>query len=134
VNDEPIIHGDIGLQKMLAIQLMGEGISRLLSYIIRISDIKGGIVLIDEIENGIHYTASEQVWKVIDSISKLYNVQVFATTHSYECLRSAKNAFAESGTSDIAFFRLERINDQVTVQSMDKDTFDYMIDTDTEVR
>lgn len=134
VNDQPIIHGDIGIQKMLPIQLMGEGLSRLLSYILRISNIRNGIILIDEIENGIHYTASEQVWSFIDSISKMYNVQVFATTHSYECLRSAKNAFMKSDTSDFAFFRLERTNDTVTVKSMDKDTFEYAIETDTEVR
>jgi AAA15 family ATPase/GTPase len=44
------------------------------------------ILLIDEIENGLHYTAHYEFWKKIFSASKKLNIQIFATTHSKEMI------------------------------------------------
>ena len=61
------IHGDIGLPLLLPIPLMGEGLRRLLSLLLAIANLKDGIVLIDEIENGFHYSVHKKVWQAIAS-------------------------------------------------------------------
>ena len=49
---------------------------------------ENNIIFIDELENGIHYTNLDKLWEIILTISKEQNVQVFATTHSKECIES----------------------------------------------
>lgn len=134
VNDVPTIHGDIGLEKLLPLTHMGEGISRLASFLLRISNCKDGVVFIDEIENGFHYSVLGGIWKAIFHISKEYNVQVFATTHSYECAKSANNAFSGDKNYDFAYYRLDRLDDVIIVNSYDNDTLNYAFKTDIEVR
>ncbi len=134
LNDIPVIHGDIGLDKLLPLSHMGEGISRLASFLLRISNCGNGVVFIDEIENGFHYSVLGDIWKAIFDISDKYNVQVFATTHSYECTQSAYKTFANSKNYDFAYFRLDRIEDSIIVSSYDKEALDYAFKSDVEVR
>jgi AAA15 family ATPase/GTPase len=134
LNREPIIHGDIGLSKLLPLPLMGEGLGRLMGIILRIANAKGGVVLIDEIENGFHYSVSEKIWHAIDEVSKRFNVQIFATTHSYECINYAYRAFSKNSKNDFAFFRLDRNKENVIAKSFDEDTLKYAIESDSEVR
>ncbi len=54
------------------------------------------VVLIDEIENGIHHTVMRDLWEVIVKHSRESNTQIFATTHSYECIEAAHRAFVLS--------------------------------------
>ncbi len=66
------------------------------------------ILLIDEIENGIHYSVHAKLWNFIISIAKLHNVQVFATTHSWDCILGLKDAVAQNPDADAQLIRLER--------------------------
>lgn len=65
---------------------MGDGINRVLTIILALVNSEDGFLLIDEFENGLHYTAQEQLWRIIFKLSKDLNVQVFATTHSEDCI------------------------------------------------
>jgi len=134
VNDTPLIHGDIGLNKLLPLSYMGEGISRLASFLLRISTAKNGVIFIDEIENGFHYSILENIWKSINEISKKNNVQIFATTHSYECVKSAYRAFSKEDDYNFSYYRLDRLEDEIVVNSYDRDTLSYAFKTDIEVR
>lgn len=53
----------------------------------------GGCILIDEIENGIYYDMLPLMWKTINSFAKITDTQIFASTHSWECLKSAASVF-----------------------------------------
>lgn len=79
---------DIGGDERIPIQLMGDGMRKLLALIININDIPNGYLLIDEIDNGLHYTAMEPMWKAIIETAMEKNVQVFATTHNIDSLRA----------------------------------------------
>jgi AAA15 family ATPase/GTPase len=68
-----LIHGDIGLSRKIPIPYMGEGISKLLSYILAIMTTQNGIVLIDEIENGLHYSVLPDIWKAMLIAAKSSN-------------------------------------------------------------
>ncbi len=99
-----IIYTDIGLDKLMPLNLLGDGIRRLLAIVSAVFDAKNGILLIDEIENGFHYTSLKTLWKAVCRAAQDFNVQIFATTHSYECIE----AFANSEFPEIALYRIDR--------------------------
>ncbi len=100
----PMIWGDIGLSELVPLAVMGEGMTRFASVILGIVGVPSGVALIDEVENGIHHSVLTDMWRVIDDSSRRYGVQVFATTHSFECVQAADQAIQ---TDDLALHRLE---------------------------
>ena len=109
----PSLHGDIGTGRLFPMAIMGEGTKRLLALSLAFLSARDGIILIDEIENGLHHSVLVDVWKNLDWLSREFNVQVFATTHSYECIVAANNAFTEIESDDLHFHRLNRKGEQV---------------------
>ena len=67
---------------------LGEGMNRYIAILCAIWASKDGYLFIDEVENGIHYTNYDKLWKLIFNISKEANCQIFLTTHSLECITS----------------------------------------------
>ena len=65
---------------------LGEGISRLLTLALHLAVTPGGILLIDEIENGLHWSVLPQLWRFLVETARALDVQVVATTHSKDCL------------------------------------------------
>ena len=100
---EPLIWGDIGLSELVPLPFMGEGMIRVARLVLAISTTPNGVVLADEIENGLHHSVLPKVWKVVDTVAKQFNTQIFATTHSFECIEAAQ-PFLCSGD-----FRLHRL-------------------------
>ncbi len=64
-------------------------------------------LLIDEIENGIHYSVLPHLWKWIFQIAELNDLQVFATTHSWDCIRGFQQSAASETENEGALIRLE---------------------------
>ncbi len=104
----PMIWGDIGLPELVPLAVMGEGMTRFASIVLAMVDIGGGVMLIDEIENGIHHSVLTDVWRAINDASRLFGVQVFATTHSFECVEAADQAIK---TFDLSLHRLQIAED-----------------------
>lgn len=87
------------------LNVMGDGMNRILSLVLGIVNSANGICLIDEIENGIYYRRQPELWKMIGMLAEQLNVQVFVTTHSLDCIRS----FADMAEKqDAQLIRLER--------------------------
>ncbi|MGK7878307.1 MAG: ATP/GTP-binding protein [Xenococcaceae cyanobacterium] len=120
VDGQPIIHGDIGMSELVPLPLMGEGLGRLLSIILAIANAKGGTILIDEIENGLHYSVLTKVWKAIAHAARQAEAQIFATTHSGECIIAAHKAFSEQ--YDFRYHRLDWVKDEIKAVPYDKET------------
>ncbi len=118
-----IIHGDIGIGRKIPINYMGEGTARLLSIILSIASNKNGVVLIDEFENGIHYSKLTQIWKVVAQTARQFNCQVFVTTHSYECISSAYEGLSGDYERDLTYIRL----DMEKAGSIQPKVYDYEI-------
>ncbi|MGI0482122.1 AAA family ATPase [Geminocystis sp. CENA526] len=129
-----MIAGDIGIGELIPIAYMGEGISRLLSIILAIATTENGVVLIDEIENGLHYSKITDIWKGIDLISRQTNTQIFATTHSFDCINSAHEAFSSNDNYDFTYHRLETINNIIQVISYDYETINTSVEMNFEMR
>lgn len=77
---------DVGLSQMIPLKLMGDGMRKLISIFISIFSCKNGAVIIDEIDNGLHFTVIEPLLQLISTLCNSLNVQFFASTHSKEIL------------------------------------------------
>lgn len=75
-----------GKDDIVPLSAMGDGINRVLSIILSLVNCANGVLLIDEFENGLHYTVQHKLWEVIFKMATKLNIQVFATTHSNDCI------------------------------------------------
>ena len=108
----PMIWGDIGLSELVPLPAMGEGMTRLARIVLGISSVPGGVLLVDEVENGIHHSAMVGAWKAIGQAAERFDVQVFATTHSFEWIETAVEAFTAEG---FRYFRTSIIKEKGAV-------------------
>jgi AAA15 family ATPase/GTPase len=93
---------------------MGDGLNRILSIILSLINSENGYLLIDEFENGLHYSIQEQLWKIIFKLAGELNCQVFATTHSYDCIVAFANVLNnQQNNINGKLFRLERDGDTI---------------------
>lgn len=74
--------------KPFPLNSMGDGVVRVLQLALKIYSAQGGFLLIDEFENGLHYSIQEKVWEMVFSLAEELDIQVFATTHSRDCISS----------------------------------------------
>ena len=115
---------------------MGEGMRRLTSLLLAISTTRDGVVFIDEIENGLHFGVQGGVWKAIAEAAREYNVQIFATTHSYEMIFAAHKAFLVDEPYDFRLHRLHRSTKtgEITPTTFNRFTMSAALDAEAEVR
>ena len=85
---------------------LGDGMTRLFHIILALVNSKDGCLIIDEIENGLHWKTQPKVWEIIFQLSEKLNVQVFASTHSSDIVRTYCEAWGDNIESG-AFHRLE---------------------------
>jgi AAA15 family ATPase/GTPase len=135
INEVGILEADIGLRKLIPINLMGGGIANSLSIILAMLDSQDGIVLIDEIEDGLHYSIQQRIWKAIFKWAQELNVQTFVTTHSNECIR----AFADSVDMTLfgfeaKLFRIERKDETFRAVEYTQELLSESLESKWEVR
>ncbi len=76
-----------GSAERIPLKSLGDGMVRLLHISLTLVNARDGFLLIDEFENGIHWTVLPKLWEMIFRFAEQLNVQVFATTHSRDCVR-----------------------------------------------
>lgn len=88
---------------------MGDGMWRVLGIALSLVMARNGVVLIDEIDTGLHYTVMESMWRLVNEAAERFNVQVFATTHSGDCYRAlAAIVSTETAPPNVTIQRIER--------------------------
>ena len=94
------------------------------------------VFLIDEIENGIHYTLHAKLWKLIFELAERYNFQVFATSHSWDCIEGFQKALADDKDANGLLIRLERKEeiDKTRAVIIDEEDLPIVIRESIEVR
>ena len=132
----PLIHADIGLDKLISLSSLGDGMNRIASLILAMGEVAKGVIFIDEIENGLHYTIQKDVWKVIGQIARDLDIQVFATTHSLEMIRAAHEAFKDDDPYDFRYHRLDRDSTTGDIEAVTYNQFgmNAVVSIDYEVR
>ena len=105
--------------------------TNLARLVFAMSSAKDGVVLVDEIENGFHHSVLKKVWTVIERAAEQFNVQVFATTHSYECVTAAQAALK---TDNLRYLRLDVVDSKVRCVTYTPEAIEAAIRHDLEVR
>lgn len=118
---EPLLYADVGLSEMIPVTQMGQGFNRLLHVYSEIVAADAKVLLIDEIENGLHHSVLPTIWEGLFHAAKEVDVQIFATTHSWECVIAADEAARTDGEYDLNLIRLDRLDDNVKATVIDKD-------------
>jgi ABC-type multidrug transport system ATPase subunit len=98
--------------RRLPLRSFGDGLNRLFGIVLSLVNAKDGFLLIDEFENGLHHTIELGVWEAIFRLSKLLNVQVFATSHSSDAVETFQKA-AALNPEDGLLIRLSKKGDVV---------------------
>jgi AAA15 family ATPase/GTPase len=91
------------LDRPIPLNGMGDGILRILQLVLGIFPAKNGFLLIDEFENGLHFSVQAQIWKLIFELASELNIQVFATTHSWDCIEAFSIAANQSDEPAVLF-------------------------------
>lgn len=125
---------DIGEDYLIPSVYMGDGFNRWLSIVLAILHCKGGVVLVDEIDSGMHYSILSQMWNAIRIAAEASNSQVIATTHSWECIKAAHDTFSSIEDYDFRITRLDRTADGVRAVQFDREQMDTAIATELEIR
>ncbi len=99
-----------GAETRIPIGSLGDGIWRMLGLILTLVRSEGGVILIDEIDTGLHFSVMSDMWKLVSETAKRLNIQVFATTHSNDCWTSLAEIARQHvvNNNDITIQRIER--------------------------
>ena len=109
-----------GERQMIPLSWMGEGMLRILSLASAVAAADNGVVLVDEIENGIHHEAMQNVWTTVIDLATHVDAQVFAVTHSDEMIRAALAAATEQDKeSELRAYRCDLTDGKTAITDYD---------------
>ena len=133
------VYVDTGLPTLLPLGLMGEGVRRLISIVATLMGAEGSLVLVDEIDDGLHHSALALLWRAVLEAADQYDVQIVATTHSWETLKRLTDVLEEPGLrsfrNEVAAFDLVRSGeDDIKAFRYDFDQLDFALEHDLDVR
>jgi len=134
ITNQPLVYAHLGFAHFLPATQMGQGFSRLLTLFCEMMVSEAKVLLIDEIENGIHYSVLTEIWKGISALAESEDIQVFATTHSWGCIVAAHEAFAATDGYDFALHRLQRVKGDVEAITYDREMLETSLKGELEVR
>jgi AAA15 family ATPase/GTPase len=128
-----------GLSHPVALNSLGDGMLRILQFVLKIFPAKGGFFLIDEFENGLHYTVQEKIWELLFDMAQKLDIQVFATTHSWDCIESFSKVAIDRKDVDGVLFRVGKsVRDsdrgRVIATVFDEEALYSITQSDVEVR
>jgi AAA domain, putative AbiEii toxin, Type IV TA system/AAA ATPase domain len=131
---QPALYASLGyLKEKLPVSYLSAGIGRFITMLSAVLLRRKGIVLIDEIENGLSYKAFAALWKYLLAFAVENDTQIFASTHSSECVKALLPAM-EGHEADFALLRAERMNGSSGIAAIEGKFLEAAIDQGVEVR
>ena len=100
------------IARPVPLRSFGDGLNRLFAIILSLVNARGGILLIDEFENGLHYSVQLDAWNTVFRLAQNLDVQVFATSHSWDTIATFQEA-ASLTDEDGALVRLTRRGESI---------------------
>ena len=119
----------------LPLRSMGDGINRILTIILALVNAENGYLLIDEFENGLHHSVQSKLWEIIFNLAKKLNVQVFATTHSNDCIYAFEESLNDKdNTLTGKLIRLDNKKGMIKEVEFDAESLKIVTDSQIEIR
>ncbi len=114
---------------------MGDGMHRVLAIATALANSENGYLFIDEIDTGLHYRTITDLWDLIFKTAERLNIQVFATTHSSDCIESFNEAVNIQQNRDVGkLFRLERRGEKIETVKYNNEDLTIATRQEIEVR
>ncbi|MGB8344109.1 MAG: ATP-binding protein, partial [Ktedonobacteraceae bacterium] len=123
-----------GFDEPIPLRSLGDGMMRTLATVLALVNAKDGILLIDEFENGFHYSVLPELWQMIFQVARRLNVQVFATTHSWDCIESFQKVAAENKQEEGLLMRLSLKGNDIVATIFDENELGIITRERIEVR
>ena len=95
-------------RRPVPLRSLGDGAMRMFGIALALANSRDGFLLIDEAENGIHHGLQRDFWRMVLQTAQANNVQVLATTHSWDCVVGFARAVLECEDIEGALARVER--------------------------
>ena len=128
-----IVMVDIGMDNFLPINHLGDGIVRILNILSYIYSTRNGILMIDEIENGLHVSSMRYVWDMVLYFSEQNNTQIFMTTHSGDVIKGLSLALIDRSDS-VAGFWLSKFDDRIKAYRYSSDGIKNALEVGIDIR
>ena len=114
---------------------LGEGMTRLLGVVLALVNAKEGLLLIDEIDTGLHYSVQDDIWRLIFETAQKLNVQVFATTHSKDTINSFQRVANQHDSEGMLLsLRARQKDGMIVAVPYSEDELAIATESDIEVR
>jgi predicted ATPase len=130
----PVVRAKLaGSAEPMPLRSLGDGLNRIFGITLALVNARDGLLLLDEVENGIHYTILADLWRLVFQTAQRLNVQVFATTHSYDCITAFQQAARDSPEEGV-LIRLDRTNEHVRATLFEEEELAVVAEEAIEVR
>lgn len=130
----PMVYADVeGMPEKVPLGLISSGLNRFVAFLVAIADQPGGVIIVDEIENGFYFDRMADVWKTLRRICADNDVQLFASTHSAECLKAIQASVSEH-QSDFSLLRTVREEGRCVVRHFPGERLLAALEEDIEIR
>lgn len=129
-----MVHAKLhSMSEKVPMPLVSDGINKMLSILLAIDHCSRGIVLIDEMENGLYFDLMGRASRAILDAARESNTQLFATTHSLEYLR-ALLPIVEDHSDDFRLLRTANDDGAGTIDCFDGRHFAAALEEGLEIR
>lgn len=128
---------DIGLEKRIPIQLLGDGTRKFFALVVALYSCRDGILLVDEIDNGLYYSVMKKLWKTLLEMAEQFNVQLYVTTHNMDSLHGLEQILSDNGEfqDKVSLYKLiHRDDDSMRILHYDYESFSTLLQNANEVR
>ena len=119
--------------RLVPLRAFGDGLNRLFTIILTLLQARKGLLLIDEFENGLHHTVQLDTWHIIFQLARELDIQVFATTYSWDAVQSFQEAATENSGVGV-LLRLFRRDDDIIPTVVSEEQLAIATRSEIEVR
>ncbi len=119
-------------KKLIPVQYAGDGVMKLLQICMAVMELNNGLLLVDEIETGFHYSMYGKLWEILDKISLFSKCQIIATTHSYEMISAVRGNLKQE--NDFSYYRIGFEKKQHIAHRYDYSMLSSALESELEVR
>ncbi|MEQ9923194.1 AAA family ATPase [Pectobacterium brasiliense] len=128
----PLVKVD-DVEEPIPLKSLGDGMTRIFHVILSLVCAKNGILIVDEFESGLHWSVQEGAWDIVFKLAQRLNVQIFATSHSRDCVAAFEKSWRNS-PDEGAFIRVSKENGCASFKEYDLELLGDSMETDVEVR
>ena len=120
----------------LPFSIMGDGMVKVAEILsILATSPKDGVLCIDEIENGLHYSVMKEFWRSLVCLARERNIQLIVTTHNIELLKAIGEESGCMDDDDFVYLNVvRRDSDEVKAFPYDHPELAHSLSVNMEVR